>query len=107
MLLLAVAVWKLPGGGVGAATVLELLAGVTVGAVIWSVWNLARERRFELERLGDTQRAVLYGSIGLLALAFAGRGLLWASAAGSALWVLMIAAAVGGAVLSWRAWREL
>ena len=107
VVLIALAVWKLPGGGVGATAVLELLAAATVGAVIWSIWNIGRERRFELERLDDGQRAILYGSIAMLALALAGRGELWATTVGSVVWILMAAAAAAGGFLSWRAWREL
>jgi hypothetical protein len=60
----------LPGGG-GTLSVLLALLGIAFFVVIAVFgYRLFREHRFTLESLETSQRAVLYGSIGLAVLTF-------------------------------------
>jgi len=107
VLIVAAVVWKLPGGGAGAAVVLEMLGAAMAAAIIWSVYSFGRRHRFDLERLDDRERAIIYGTLGMAMLALAGRGSLWATVGGSVVWLLMVGATVGGGFLSWRSWQQL
>ena len=78
-----------------------------LAAVAFTAWRFGREHQLELDRLEVRGRLVLFGAIGLVALAMAGRTLLWSTVAGSVVWLVMVGLAVAGAVVSWRAWREL
>lgn len=79
-----------------------MLAGVALVG-----YRFGREHPLELDRLEARGRAVLFGAMGLLLIAMIGRPVLWGTALGSALWLLMIGLVVAGAVISWRAWQEL
>ncbi len=107
ILIAAVAVWKLPAGGTAAAVVWEALGAIMLAAIAWTAWRFGRDHWLDFDRLGDTGRLVLYGSLGLFAVAMAGRAVLWSTAAGSLLWILMIAAVVLGGIRSWQLWKEL
>ena len=99
--------WALPGGGNGASLVIELLGAVMLVAIAMTAWRFGREHSFELERLDVRGRAVVFGTLGLAALAAVSRPELWASVAGSVIWLVMAGVTIAGAVASWRLWREL
>ena len=70
ILVLALAVFALPGGGTGADILLALI-GIAFSVAIWFfLMRMYREHRTTIFALGDTYRAVFYGS--LAALLFAG-----------------------------------
>ena len=106
-MLLAAAVWALPGGGRGAALAIELLGAVMLAAIAMTAWRFGREHSLEFERLEVRGRAVVFGTLGLAALAAVSRPELWATVAGSVIWLVMAAVTVAGAIASWRLWREL
>ena len=97
----------MPGGGNGASLVIELLGAVMLVAIAMTAWRFGREHSFELERLDVRGRAVVFGTLGLAALAAVSRPELWASVAGSVIWLVMAGVTIAGAVASWRLWREL
>lgn len=107
MLLVAAAIWLLPGGGEVARFVIEMLGAVMLVGVGVLGWRFGRRHGIELDQLGVRGRAVMFGALGLLVLAMVGRSVLWATALGSTLWLVMVGLAVAGAVVSWRAWQEL
>jgi hypothetical protein len=107
ILIAAVAVWKLPSGGTAARVVWEALGVIMLASIAWAAWRFGRDHWLDLDRLGESGRLVLFGSLGLFAVAMAGRPVLWSTAPGSLLWILMIAAVVGGGIRSWHLWKEL
>ncbi len=107
MLLAAAAVWALPGGGKAAAFVWDMLGAAMLAVVAIAAIRFGREHALDLDRLEPRGRSVLYGSLGLLAIALVARPSLWASTVGSALWLAMIGLVVAGGVASWRLWRSL
>lgn len=107
ILLAAFAVWKIPAGGTAARLALEAIGAAMIAAIGFSAWRFGREHWLEFERLEDSGRLVLYGSLGLFALAMCGQAVLWATAPGSLLWTLMIAGAVAGGWRSWQLWKQL
>lgn len=109
ILLLAVAVFALPGGGTGAAIV-EALLSIAFGVAIWLVlMRLYREHRTTLFSLGDRHRGILYASFcGILfAGASGGRtGRWWDSAPLTLLWIALLVACFYGFYMVFRHWRE-
>ena len=103
IMLLALGVAFLPGGGnavdtVMTAIVMGLLAGIT-----WMLYTLSRQNQLTLATLSDGRRAIFYGAFGMLALLIAGQDKLWSSGLGTLLWLMLLA---GSVFAIWRVWSE-
>jgi hypothetical protein len=105
ILVLAVAVWKLPGGGTAAFTIQNVFSVLFVGGLFWLGYRLYREHRDTITDLEERQRGMAYGAFGLAVFALAATGRLWGDLGilGGMLWMLMLGAA-GWALYS--VWRE-
>jgi hypothetical protein len=106
ILLLAVAVFALPGGGTGAGIV-EALISIAFLTGIWLFgMRLYRENRVTIFSLGDKYRGILYGSVcGLIFVGAATRE--WFDTAPlTFLWFAVLAACIYGLYATWRHWRE-
>lgn len=107
LILLAVAVWRLPGGGTAAATLNNVLGLVFAGGLVFFGYRMYMEHRTSIFGLEDRARALLYGSGVLLALALIATGRLWDDGGfGVLVWLALIGAAVYGLLTVWRAARE-
>jgi hypothetical protein len=107
VILLAVAVWQLPGGGTATVTVNNVLGLLFAGGLVFFGYRTYMERRTTLFMLEDRARALLYGSIGLIALALVATRRLWDDGGlGVLLWLALIGAGVWGCVTVYRASRE-
>ncbi|HWK28373.1 MAG TPA: hypothetical protein VNS09_17545 [Solirubrobacter sp.] len=106
VVVLAVAVWKLPGGGTAAATISNALSIAFLGGLFFFGYRLYMEHRETLYGLEERQRALLYGALALAAFAIVATRTLWDSGGlGGLLWVAMLGAS-GWAIYSvWRAYR--
>jgi hypothetical protein len=105
VLLLALAVFALPGGGTGAAIISALL-GIAFGAAIWFfLMRMYREHRITLFGLGDTYRGILYASLASILFLGAAAGKWWDSGPLTVLWIVVLGAAVWGLIATWRHWR--
>lgn len=103
IMLLALGVAFVPGGGNAADAVLTLLTLGFLAGITFFVYTLARENRFTLDTLPDSRRAILYGSIGLIALLIAGTDEFFGSGGGTLVWIMLLGAAVAGI---WRVWLD-
>ena len=106
VLVLAVAVYALPGGGTGAAMV-EALLGIGFAVAVWLfLMRMYREHRTTIYALGDRYRGVLYASaLGLLFVAASARR--WFDSAPlTFLWFALLGACIYGLVAVWRHHRE-
>jgi hypothetical protein len=103
VMLLALLVAFLPGGGNLAEAVLTALTMGLLAGIAWMVYRLSRENQLTLAALTDGRRAILYGAVGLLALLVAGSDKMFATGGGTLLWLLLLAAAVAAI---WRVWTE-
>jgi hypothetical protein len=103
IMLLALVVAFLPGGGNAAETLITALTMALLAGIAWMIYTFSRENQLTLATLSDGRRAVLYGSIGLIALLIAGSDKLFSTGGGTLLWILLFAAAVAGI---WRVWME-
>ncbi|MDX6627633.1 MAG: hypothetical protein QOE56_2622 [Solirubrobacterales bacterium] len=103
ILLLAVPVAFVPGGG---HVVDAIFTAITMGflaGIAWMLYTLSRQNQLTLATLGDRRRAILYGAFGLLALLVAGSDRMFSSGGGTLLWILLLGAAVAAI---WRVWVE-
>jgi hypothetical protein len=107
LILLAVAVWQLPGGGTATATVNNVLGLLFAGGLLFFGYRMYMEHRTSLFMLEDKVSALLYGSIGLLALALVATSRLWNEGGfGVLVWLGLIGAGVYGCITVYRAARE-
>jgi hypothetical protein len=106
ILMLAAAVAFLPGAGVGASFLGWLLGIGFLGALAWFVARLYREYRLTLYGLGDRNRGLLYGAVGVTVLTLTATRLMWQTAIGTLAWFALLAAAIYAAVYVYRAARE-
>ena len=107
LILIAIAVWQLPGGGTAVTVVNNLLGLAFAGGLVFFGYRMYMEHRQSLFMLEDKIRALLYGSIVLVALALVGTSRMWnEGGAGVLVWLLLIGAGVYGCVVVFRASRE-
>jgi hypothetical protein len=99
ILLLALAVDLVPGGGDAADTILQLLAMAFLAAIAWFVFRTYREQQMTLMTLSDTRRAVLFGAVGAIALLIVGYEEFSAFEGGIVLWIGLMAAAIAAIFL--------
>src|SRR3954468_21803452 len=106
ILALALAVWKLPGGGTAALTISNLFSILFLGGMFFLGYRMYMEHRETLFTLEERQRALLYGALALTAFALAATSRMWdLGPLGGLLWLAMLGAA-GWAIYSvWRAYR--
>jgi hypothetical protein len=108
VLLIAAAVFLLPGGG-QAATTFEaiLLIGFGVGFGYLGL-RLYREHRVTLHGLGDRHRAILYGSLALIGFLIVGytRMVDNSRTIFGVLWFALLLLVVYGLMVVYRAWRS-
>ncbi|HEY7150440.1 MAG TPA: hypothetical protein VH391_02040 [Solirubrobacterales bacterium] len=102
VLLLAVPVAFLPGGGQAAQTVVTALTMAFLAALGFALYELYRNNRLTVDTLPDDQRAVLFGSAGVLVLMVAGADpMLGGGGFGAVLWVTLVACAVIAIISVW------
>ena len=106
ILLLAAAVAFVPGGGTTAALVGAILSTLILVSFVLLAARYYRERRMDLDGLGDRWRALLYGAIGLAVLDMAARSRLSDTSGGTIVWVAVLACCAYALYLVWRHYRE-
>jgi hypothetical protein len=98
----AAAVAFLPGGGDTAQLVQALLSiALSVIFVLLGI-RFYRENRVAIFSLGDRHRALLYGALGALVLALAGRPWLITSGLGTLAFVVLLVGAAGALYAVWQ-----
>lgn len=103
IMLLALVVAFLPGGGNAAEALITALTMALLAGVAWMVYTLSRENQMTLATLTDSRRAILYGAVAMIALLIAGTDKLFSSGGGTLLWILLLAASIAAI---WRVWME-
>jgi hypothetical protein len=103
ILVLALGVAFVPGGGDAADTVLTALTmGFLVG-IAYLVYTLGRQNQLTLVSLSDGRRAILFGALGLIALLMTGTEEFFGSGFGTLVWIVLLGASVAAI---WRVWLE-
>ena len=107
VILLAVIVWQVPGGGTSAATINNILGLIFMGGLLFFGYRMYMENRDTIFGLGERQRGILYASVALAAITLVATQRMWNSGGlGAVLWLAFIGAAVYGLYTVWRAYRE-
>ena len=107
--LIALALVVLPGGGATVSVVLTVLGAAFLIALGFFLLQLYRENRWTLESMTSLYRVILYGSVGLAFLTFAGYQKLWQTGDASAkvVWIALLALAAYGVFWSWAQARRM
>jgi len=103
VMLLALIVAFVPGGGNAADAVLTAITMGFLAAIAWTLFVLSRQNQLTLATLSDGRRALLYGALGLLALLIAGSDEMLSSGGGTLAWIVLLGVAVAAI---WRVWIE-
>jgi hypothetical protein len=106
VLVLAAAVAFVPGGGTTAQVVVGVLSTLILVSFVLLAARFYRERRVDLDGLGDGWRALLYAAIGVALVAAAAGPRLRATSAGTIAWIVLLCAAAYAVYLVWRHYRE-
>ena len=107
LLVLAVAVWRLPGGQAGERTVSNLISIVFWGGLIFFLYRLYMERRTTLMGWEDRLRLRLYASIGVMMFAIVATTRLFSlGSPGGLAWFALIGLSVWGIFTAFRASRS-
>jgi hypothetical protein len=106
VVLLAAAVYLLPGGGRAASTFEAILmVGFGVGFGYLGL-RLYRENRIAVHSLGDRHRAFFYGGLALIAFIVMARERMWQTGLGEIVWFALIAVAGYSLLNVYRHWRS-
>jgi hypothetical protein len=103
IMLLALIVAFLPGGGNVAAAIITALTMALMVGIAWMVYVFSRENQMTLATLTDSRRALLYGAVAMILLLIAGTDKLFSSGGGTVLWILLFA---GSIAAIWRVWMD-
>jgi hypothetical protein len=103
IMLLALGVAFLPGGGNAVDTVFTAIGMAFLAGITWMLYTLSRQNQLTLATLTDGRRAIFYGAFGMLALLVAWQHKLWSTGLGTLLWLLLLAGAV---FAIYRVWTE-
>ncbi|MGI9557979.1 MAG: hypothetical protein ACR2N5_08565 [Solirubrobacterales bacterium] len=99
ILLLALGVAVLPGGGNAAETVLTAISMAFVAAIAFFGYRVYKQSQFTISTLADGRRFLLYSAIGAIVLMIVGTDELLDTGLGALLWVAVLAASVIAIVL--------
>jgi hypothetical protein len=106
ILLIALAIDVVPGGGRFSDTVQQTLYLTFFGVLAWAASRMYREHRVAIYGLGDRRRATVYTALGVLAVTLTATDRMWDSTVGEFGWLLLIAGSVFLLVETLRAARS-
>ena len=106
VLALAIAVWKLPGGGTASRTIANIFSVIFIAGLFFLGYRTYMERRETIFSLEERQRGLMYGALALAAFALTATSRLWnAGGLGAMLWLAMLGAAGWALYSVWRAYK--
>lgn len=108
IVLLSLAVWKLPGGGDTSSAILGVLLVILWAGVLFFGYRIYMEHRMTIHSLDDRLRALLYGSLVVIVLTLVATSRLWNEAGGLGvlIWFGLLGLAGWGLATVWRSYRE-
>jgi hypothetical protein len=106
VVVIAAAVAFLPGGGETADLIWALLGIALIVTFVFLGVRFYRENRVAIFSLGDKHRALAYGAIAAIVVAFAGRRELTETGLGSLVFVALIMGALGAGYAVFKHHRE-
>ena len=106
VVLIAAAVYLLPGGGRAASTFEALLFVAFAVGIGYIGLRVYREHRIALYSLGDRYRGLFYGALALGVVTVAARGRMWQTGLGEFVWFALLGIVVYALVAVYRTWRS-
>ncbi len=107
VMLVALVIVVLPGGGNALEVVLTLLSIGFLAAIAFLGYRLYRQYSFDIETLEPNVRLTLYASIGLAVITFVGTNRLFdAGGLGVLLWFALLALCSYGLYWTWTRYRS-
>jgi hypothetical protein len=107
VMLIALALVVLPGGGNALDVVLTLLTVTFLAAIAFLGYRLYRQYRFDIDALDPNLRLALYGSLGLAILTFVGTDRLFDEGGiGILAWFALLALCSYGVYWTWTRYRR-
>jgi drug/metabolite transporter (DMT)-like permease len=107
VMLVALVIVVLPGGGNVLDVLLTLLSIIFLAAIAFLGYRLFRQYRFDIETLEPNVRLTMYGSVGLAILTFVGTNRLFeAGGLGVLLWFALLALCSYGLYWTWTRYRS-
>jgi uncharacterized protein involved in cysteine biosynthesis len=107
VMLIALVLVVLPGGGNALDVVLTLLTIAFLGAIAFLGYRLYRQYRLEIDTLDPNLRLALYGSVGLAILTFVATDRLFDEGGiGVLLWFALLALCSYGLYWTWTRYRS-
>ncbi len=105
VLVIAAAVYFIPGGG-RAANTFEAVLWVAFGLGLGYLGlRLYREQHIALHSLGEPHRALLYGGVALAVFAYLARVRMWQTGIGELAWFVLLGVIVYSLMAVYRHWR--
>ena len=108
IVLLAVAVWKVPGGGEASLTISNLLWIVFIGGLLFLGYRMYMEHRDSIFSLSERQRGLVYAALALATITLVATRRMWdeGGGLGAVLWLGFLALSIYAIYGVWRAYRE-
>jgi hypothetical protein len=107
VMLIALALVVLPGGGNALEVLLTLLTVTFLAAIAFLGYRLYRQYRFDIDALDPNLRLALYGSLGLAILTFVGTDRLFDEGGiGILAWFALLALCSYGLYWTWTRYRR-
>jgi hypothetical protein len=107
VMLVALVIVVLPGGGNVLDVLLTLLSIIFLAAIAFLGYRLFRQYRFDIETLEPNVRLTMYGSIGLAVITFVATNRLFdAGGLGVLLWFALLALCSYGLYWTWTRYRS-
>ena len=107
IVLLAVAVWQLPGGGTASMTISNLLTIIFVSGLLFLGYRMYMEHRETIFGLSERQRGILYAAVALATITIVATRRMWDEGGlGAMLWLAFLGLSVYAVFSVWRAYRE-
>ena len=106
VLVLALVVWLVPGGGEGASFISQLLNAIFIVLMALAGGILYRQYRGEIFSLGDQWRLALYAAIGAAIVTIAASRRLFDTGAGTVLWFAVVGGASYTLYMVWQRYRS-
>ena len=105
ILVIALLIDVVPGGGDFASTVQETLYLGFLAVLVWAASRLYREHRVTLYGLGDRNRVIVYVALGVIVVTLT-EARMWQTPAGEIGWLALLAGAVMALVEVFRTARR-
>jgi hypothetical protein len=106
VVVLALVVWLVPGGGEGASFISQLLNAIFIVLIALGCGILYRRYRGEIFSLGDQWRFALYAAVGVAIVTIAASRRLFGTGAGTLLWFALVGGASYTLYLVWQRYRS-